>query len=209
MLRVRRRSSGEVELASQWEDLHALLEQAEAELTDALQRQQHQALVARLEAQGLPPADHEALIRLELERGWPLHPEPAHCPACKGSLAEEAGNKVRCGRSGQGGDYCRHTDEENLYRCGRCGKIARALDRRRGKIYRDDPLEPDLAKVERGRCPLCGGSVADWSRHFFRCPKGSGDQFPRCPVCTKRGFHQRVVRCPRCDDTLTTLACME
>ncbi|MCO5171391.1 MAG: hypothetical protein M9894_34240 [Planctomycetes bacterium] len=202
---------GSVDLARLWDEVDDLLQQVERDLAASGRDAQRLDLVARLEGDGLSREEHAELIRLELEAGLPLHPEPARCPACRGALAEDDdGPGVRCARSGRDGDLCRHVDARDLYRCGRCGLVVRAWSAEaQGRLKRLDPHEPPLGRLTRSRCPLCNGPVADWSQHALRCPKRDQGPLPRCPVCRQRGLHARTLSCPRCAGEVATVPCLE
>ncbi|MBX3465700.1 MAG: hypothetical protein KF878_02230 [Planctomycetes bacterium] len=201
---------GAVDLAALWDEVDDLLQQVERDLAASGRDARRLELVARLEQGGLPPEEHEELLRLELEAGVELHPEPPRCPACRGGLADDGdGGPVRCARSGRDGDLCRHVDARDLYRCGRCGLVARAWSPETQGRLKVGPHEPPLGRLTRPRCPLCNGAVADWSQHALRCPKGDVGQLPRCPVCRQRGVHTRTLSCPRCQGEVATVPCRE
>jgi hypothetical protein len=200
---------GAVEVATAWEEVNALLVAIEAEDAADARGAQREALVLRLGSSGLSQADHEELIRLELQDGVPLHPEPAACPACKGPLATDPrSGAVRCARSGRDGDLCRHTDATDLHRCGSCGLVVRAWAPALGKL-RPQPNEPPAGVLQRTRCPNCNGPVASWEQHVFRCRKADAASFPRCATCGRRGHHARPVDCPRCKARITVVSCLE
>lgn len=204
-------ANGEVDLDALCVEVDALLEQVDRDVALRDRDGRRLELVARLEQGGLSPAEHDELIRLELEAGVPLHPEPPVCPACRGPLAEDPdGGGVRCARSGRDGDLCRHVDARDLYRCAGCGLVVRAWAREAQGRLKPDPAEPPLGTLSRPRCPLCNGPVADWSQHAFRCPRAtSAAQFPRCPVCRQRGHHARTLGCPRCRAVVGSVPCLE
>lgn len=196
------------------------------QIEEALQRAQElaqtreeserrEALTRQLERDGLAPDEHDELIRLEVAAGLTLHKQTPICPACEGPVApvppkegEEAKEgMIRCARSGQDGDLCRHTDAEGLFACSTCGLVVRPWNYRRK--LKPDPKEPPVVRPEKARCHLCGCGVADWRRHFLRCPKGRPRDFPRCTVCNSRGFHRRTLRCPRCRAQVGETPCME
>ena len=207
---VRDLASGEVSLDEVRLELQRELEETARALALRGRRAEREALVARLEAPGLSPSEHDALLRLEVELGLPLHPEPLRCPACAGPMEagpQERPGSVRCARTGEGGDLCRHMDAVNLYGCSTCGFVLRAwTDRRPGQ---DDPHEAPFIRPERTRCPYCQGRVADWTHHYNSCPQASPGRFPRCEVCRQRGFHRRPIRCPRCAGEVGETPCAE
>lgn len=192
-------------------ELQAELESVERALAQRGRRDERAALVARLEQGGLTPPEHDALIRLEVELGLPLHPEPVQCPACRGPVRPgpdpEAKGSVQCARTGAGGDLCRHMDATNLYGCQGCGLVVRAWTERVPR--KSDPHEAPFVRPERTRCPFCNGRVADWTQHYAACPQGRPGRFPRCDVCGQRGFHRRPVRCPRCGQEAGETPCAE
>lgn len=202
---------GSVELAALWHELDELLQQVDADLALRAREARRLELVRLLEGGGLSRAEHDELLRLELQDGLPLHPEPARCPACKAPLADNEDGGVRCSRSGRDGDLCRHVDVRDLYRCGACGLVVRAWSREAQGRFKPDPHEPPLGSLSRSRCPHCGGPVADWSKHAFTCPRTGGDasKFPRCTVCRQRGHHARELTCPRCHGLVATVPCLE
>ena len=205
---VRDLASGEISLDEVRLELQRELEATERALALRGRRDQREALLARLEALSL--AEHDALIRLEVELGLPIHAEPQRCPACAGPMVpglEETPGSLRCARTGEGGDLCRHMDAVNLYGCGRCGQVVRAWNDR--KPGQDDPHEAPFVRPERTRCPYCKGRVADWTRHYNACPQAAPGRFPRCDVCRQRGFHRRPIRCPRCSAELGETPCAE
>lgn len=202
---------GEAELDALCDEVDELLDQVDRDLAARDRDARRLELATRLEQGGLPRAEHDELIRLELEAGVPLHPEAAACPACGGGLADDPdGGGVRCARSGRDGDLCRHVDARDLYRCGGCGLVVRAWARETQGRFKPDPAEPPLGALSRPRCPLCNGPVADWSQHAFRCPKAtSAAQFPKCSVCRQRGHHARTLTCPRCRAVVGSVPCLE
>lgn len=195
--------------------LHPLwteLDDAIAAVDTLIARQERTArrseLLRQLEGQGrLSAPDHDALIRLEVADGLPIHPEQPRCPACDGRVEVGEDGGARCARSGQDGDLCRHTDATGLFACPGCGLVVRAWSER--PLRGEDPYEPPHVEPERARCPHCSGRVADWGKHFRRCPKARPAEFPRCEVCRKRGFHARSLRCPRCRTAVAEVACGE
>ncbi len=199
---------GELELTALWTEVNDGLTAAEAALERAARLAERAALVARLEAGGLEPALHDALVRLEVALGLPLHPEPRRCPACLGPLADDPAGGVRCARSGRGADLCRHTDARDLYACAGCGLVVRAWGERKGR-FKPGEHEPPLGRVARPRCPFCQGPVASWPQHLLRCPRARPGEFPVCGRCRKRGVHEASVRCPRCDAEVATAPCLE
>ncbi|RMG12089.1 MAG: hypothetical protein D6731_14550 [Planctomycetota bacterium] len=188
-------------------EVDGLLEQARARAEGAARAARRRELLAALEAGELDAAGHDELIRLEVRDGLPLHREPPRCPACAGPMSEpRADGTVRCARSGEGGDLCRHTDAEGLYACPACGLVVRAWAE--GSLP-PSPHEPPLVRPERTQCPHCSGRVADWQRHVRRCPKARPVDFPRCAVCDRRGFHRASLRCPRCAAEVARTLCGE
>jgi hypothetical protein len=178
------------------------IERLEASLADEEQRAAFtlrlQRLLGLLAEDQLAPDQHDELIRLEVSLGLEVHGQTPACPACGGAVApsDTPEGSVRCARSGEGGDLCRHTDATHMFACPCCGLVVRAWNER--KIRNLDPLEPPLLKPERARCPHCSSRVASWLRHFRRCPEARPVDFPVCGVCRKRGFHRSSLRCPRC-----------
>ena len=168
--------------------------------------ERRQELLAVLAERGLDPPSHDELIRIELQDGYPLHPEPARCPACQGPL-EQVGEMVRCARSGTGGDLCRHTDAQGLHQCARCGQILRAWSTKTKLV--PQPHEPPLGVAGKTRCPHCQGNVVSWIKHFRRCPQARPADFPVCLHCRKRGHHQRALQCPRCAHEVLRVDCLE
>ena len=200
-------TEGGVDLREEWLDLLEQLETLEGETGKLVRARRRDELVARLS--GLSPAEHDELIRLEVQDGVPVHPQALACPACRGPLAAGP-DGLRCARSGADGDVCRHTDAKGLHGCTRCGQVVRAWDpRTQGRLDPDDPFEPPIGRPGKSRCALCQGQVADWKRHFLRCPKGKPADFPRCARCGKRGFHARSIACPRCAAEVVSAPCLE
>lgn len=203
-------ASGEAELDSLREELReeALGARALIEIRNRTSRREE--WVARLEAGQLSETEHDALIRLEVELGLKLHPQEAACPSCRGPLVPVPDcpvGTVRCARTGEGGDLCRHIDAVNMFACGGCGQVMRAyLDRRPREA---DPDEAFLVRPERTRCPNCKGRVADWTQHYNSCPQAPPGHFPRCDVCRQRGFHRRPILCPRCKGEVGETLCAE
>ncbi len=202
---------GEAALDALCDEVDELLEQVDRDLAARERDGRRLELTARLEQGGLGRAEHDELIRLELEAGVPVHPTPSACPACGGPLADHPdGAGVRCARSGRDGDLCRHVDARDLYRCEGCGLVVRAWAREAQGRLKPDPAEPPLGTLTRPRCPLCNGPVADWAQHAFRCPRAtSAAQFPRCGVCRQRGHHARTLTCPRCRAEVGSVPCLE
>lgn len=200
-----------VEVATLWEELVELVAACEARLADRARGARREELVARLAAdRALPPPLHDELVRLEVALGLPPTPEPAACPACRGPLVEDPDRPgVRCARTGVDGDLCRHMDAVDLFRCGGCGLVLRAWSQETQGRLRPDPAEPPVGHLRRPRCQACGGSIADWRAHVFRCPRARAADFPRCAACRQRGHHARVVACPRCKAEVTTVPCLE
>ncbi|MGE0711299.1 MAG: hypothetical protein AB7N76_29290 [Planctomycetota bacterium] len=168
---------------------------------------EHAALLAALERGPLAREAHDRLLRLEVALGLPLHPEPPRCPACAGPIADHPTQEgaVRCARSGRDGDFCRHTDANNMFACPGCGLVVRAWNER---LIRDlDEHEPPLLRPERVRCPHCNARVADWSHHYRRCPKARPADFPVCTLCRKRGYHRSPLHCPRCRTVVGETPC--
>jgi hypothetical protein len=203
---------GTVELAELWAEIDDLLQRVEQELQKDARDARRAALVVQLST--LTRAEHDELIRLEVQDGLTPHAEPPACPACRGPLRDDpdgppTGSGVRCARSGKDGDLCRHVDARDLYRCGCCGLVQRAWSRETQGRFRPDPAEPPLGELARSRCPHCAGPVADWNQHAYRCPKAKAAEFPKCPVCDKRGHHARALTCPRCKAEVTSVPCLE
>ena len=191
-----------------WTELDEALAVVDAQLGREERAARRRELQARLERQGhLPREDHDALIRLEVADGLAVHREEPRCPACDGPIRFDESGAARCARTGRGGDLCRHTDAVGLFACAGCGLVVRAWSER--PLRAGDPREPPMVQPERGRCPRCGGRVADWSRHFLRCPKARPADFPRCDVCRGRGHHARTLRCPRCRTAVAEVPCAE
>lgn len=203
-------ATGEVQLDQVREELReeALQAQSLVELRD--RTREREAQVARLEAGQLSAEEHDALIRLEVSLGLPLHAEAASCPACQGGLVPVPGcegGSVRCARTGEGGDLCRHMDAVNMFACGACGQVMRAwLERRPREV---DPHEAIFVRPERTRCPHCQSRIADWTQHYNSCSQAPPGHFPRCDVCRQRGYHRRPVKCPRCEATVGETPCAE
>src|SRR5690606_6537611 len=121
---------GEVDLDALCDEVDTLLDQVDRDLAMRDRDARRLELTARLEQGGLERAEHDELIRLELEAQVPLHAEAPACPACRGPLADDPdGGGVRCARSGRDGDLCRHVDARDLYRCEGCGLVVRAWAR--------------------------------------------------------------------------------
>jgi hypothetical protein len=202
------RTDGGVELRAEWTELQEELERVEADVAREERSERRAELLARLAEQGLDPASHDELIQIELTDGYELHPEPARCPACQGPLAR-VGEEVRCARSGRQGDLCRHTDAQGLHQCDRCGQVLRAWSvKTKGKLI-PNPHEPPLGLAGKPRCAHCDGLVADWRRHYMHCPKARPRDFPVCDHCRKRGFHARMLECPRCRHPVVQVDCLE
>jgi len=203
-------ATGEAQLDQVREELREEASEAQALLQIRDQTQTREALVQRLEAGQLNPAEHDALIRLEVELGLPLHAQTPSCPACQGPLIENPGCEVHslsCARTGEGGDLCRHMDAVNMFACGDCGQVMRAwLDRRPREV---DPHEPLFVRPERTRCPHCQARIADWTQHYNSCSKAPPGHFPRCDVCRQRGYHRRPIQCPRCKGAVGETLCAE
>lgn len=199
---------GSVDLRAEWTALGEQLEQLERETALLLRQGRREALARALVSTGLSPELHGELIALEVQDGLPIHKETPRCPACQGPVVNAA-DGLRCARSGQGADVCRHTDAKGLHACPACGLVVRAWDPRTKGRLRDDPNEPPLGVPGKSRCPRCEGAVADWSRHFLRCPKGRPKDFPVCRVCGKRGQHARAIGCPRCRAEVVSAPCLE
>jgi len=200
---------GTTELSADWTDLLERLAAVEAEVGRLRRGRRREALLERLRGEGLDPTAHDELIRLEVEDEVEVHPETPRCPACAGAIRETTAGGVRCARSGSGADLCRHTDASDLFACGRCGLVLRAWSQKeQGRLGRD-PHEPVLGVVAKPRCALCGGGIVSWTKHFLRCPQGRPRDFPICPHCRKRGFHERSIRCPRCRTDVTSVPCLE
>jgi len=165
-------------------------------------------LVAALAAGGLEAEGHDELIRLQVQDGLAVSAESPRCPACRGPMAEPAQDgSVMCARSGADGDLCRHVGADGLYACGGCGLVVRGWNER--KLGVEDSKEPPFVRPKRSRCTHCLGRVADWKKHFVRCPKARPVEFPVCAVCNRRGFHTTSLECPRCAFTVAELPCME
>lgn len=202
-------SDGGVDLREEWDALVEQLAALETETAGLLRQRRREALSAALASTGLTRELHRELIALEVQDRRPIHPETPVCPACQGPVRETE-HGVRCARSGQGGDVCRHTDAKGLHACPGCGLVLRAWDpRTKGRLPEDDPCEPPLGLPGKSRCPRCQGAVADWKRHFLRCPKGRPKDFPVCRTCGKRGHHAREIRCPRCQAEVVSAPCLE
>lgn len=199
-------SEGGVDLRAEWTELQEQLEALGGETAGLARQRRREELLARLPALSWP--EHDELIRLEVQDGRPLHPQAPRCPACQGPVRSDE-HGLRCARSGREGDVCRHTDAKGLHACAACGLVLRAWDpRTRGRLEAD-PCEPPLGTPEKARCPRCQGAVADWRRHFLRCPKARPADFPVCRTCGKRGHHQRSIRCPRCRAEVVSAPCLE
>lgn len=203
-------ATGEAELDQVREELREEATQARALLEIRDQTQTREALVARLTAGQLSAEEHDALIRLEVQLGLPIHAEDPACPACSGPLAPvpdcEVGT-VRCARTGEGGDLCRHMDAVNMFACGGCGQVMRAWLERRPR--EQDPHEPIFVRPERTRCPHCQSRIADWTQHYNSCSQAPPGHFPRCDVCRQRGYHRRPLKCPRCHGAVGETLCAE
>ena len=203
--------AGNTDLDPRLESVEEALGRARALSEARSARTRRAELAARCEAGAISADEHEELLRLELAAGAELHPRVPCCPSCGGGVKDlgdpHREGAVRCARSGEDGDYCRHTDAVDLYACPTCGLIVRAHARRRR--LKPDPHEPPCVKPERSRCPLCSGRVANWTRHARNCPAAPPQDFPRCPVCQSLGYHERLLVCPCCERLAGRIACFE
>lgn len=203
-------ATGEAQLDQVREALREEATEARALVQLRDQTQTREGMVERLAAGRLSAQEHDALIRLEVELGLPVHAEAVSCPACNGPLSENPDCEVgslRCARTGEGGDLCRHVDAVNMFACGGCGLVLRAWLERRPR--ETDPHEPPFVRPERTRCPHCKGRVADWTQHYNSCPQSPPGHFPRCDVCRQRGYHRRPIQCPRCQAAVGETLCAE
>jgi hypothetical protein len=201
-------ASGSIELNALRDEVKESRDLAK-ELFERSQRDERRAeLLEGLDSGTLEADLQDELIRLQVRDGLAIRAETPRCPACWGPMAEPAQDgSITCARSGTDGDLCRHVGADGLYACGGCGLVVRGWNERKLRV--EDSKEPPFVRPKRSRCKHCQGRVADWKKHFVRCPKARPVEFPVCGVCNRRGFHVAALECPRCAFTVAELPCME